>query len=102
MTTEKENNERILREGKSHVTFITFTVTKDGDDYSIGDVMAERHEHSLGDEYLWSADTDGLFTNAAKIRQCTIDVKYKHTTYVLENEHFGVIEEVEIEEVKND
>lgn len=102
MTTEQERNERIMREGKSHVTYITFTVTKDGEEYSIGDVMAERHDHSLGDEYLWSTDSKELFTNAAKLRQCTINVKYRLTVHVLDNDHFGIIDEVEIEEVKND
>ena len=102
MTTEQERNERIIRDGKAHVTYITFTVTKDGEEYSIGDVMAERHDHSLGDEYLWSTDSNELFTNAAKIRQCTINVKYRLTVHVLENDHFGIIDEVEIEEVKND
>lgn len=102
MTTEQEHNERIIRDGKAHVTYITFTVTKDGEEYSIGDVTAERIDHSLGDEYLWSTDTKELFTNSAKIRQCTINVKFRLTTHVLDKDHLSIIDEVAIEEIKND
>lgn len=101
-TDRRELDERIMREGTPNITYISFTVTKDGDEYTIGEVMAERHGHELGDEYLWHSDTKSIFTSAAKIRGCTINVKYKHTTYVLDGDYFSTISDVDIEEIKND
>lgn len=102
MTTQRERDERVAREGKAHVTIIELTVTKDGDNYTVGDVTAERHGHELGDEYLWNRDSGDLWIAAAKIRQCSIKVRYKHTTYILDNDDLNLIDDIDIEEVKND
>ncbi|AQT28032.1 hypothetical protein pVa21_091 [Vibrio phage pVa-21] len=102
MTTQRERDEQVIRDGKQHVTMMELTVTKDGDDYTVGNVMAERHGHELGDEYLWHSDSGALWENVAKCRQCSIKARYRNTTYILDNDDINLIDDIDIEEIKND
>ncbi len=102
MSTEKELDERTMREGKKYDTKIELTVTTTGDDYAIGAIMATRDGHELEDGYLWGSDSGDLWIAAAKLRGCSINVEYLNSTYILDENVITAITEVDIKEIGNE
>lgn len=92
--------DKIVSEGKKYVTDVCFAVDGVDGNYSIGSVMAERHDHELEDWYIFDKSTRELLEGAAKIRNCPIDGNYQTTTYILGDEHVTIMSDLVINEKK--